>query len=138
MKLIDTTAVSFVDKKVTSGKTYSYKVRCITSDGKTYTSQEAAAKTIKYIKMPKISKAQNVTTGVKVSWSKSAGAAKYRVLRKTAGGGWSKLADTTALSYIDKTAKKGTKYTYSVRCVSADGKTFTSAYDTKGVTILKK
>ena len=137
-KLIDTTAVSFVDKKVSSGKKYSYKVRCITKDGKTYTSLEAAVKTVTYIKMPKITKLQNVTAGVKVTWSKSAGAAKYRVFRKTAKTGWSKLTDTTSLSYVDKTAKKGTTYIYTVRCVTADGKTFTSTYDTKGTSILKK
>ena len=137
-KLIDTTAVSFVDKKVSSGKKYSYKVRCITSDGKTYTSLEAAAKTITYIKMPKVTKLQNVTGGVKVNWSKSAGAAKYRVLRKTSGKSWAKLVDTTSLSYVDKTAQKGVTYYYTVRCISADGKTYTSAYDSKGMSIVKK
>ena len=137
-KLIDTTAVSFVDKKVSSGKKYSYKVRCITSDGKTYTSLEAAAKTITYIKMPKVTKLQNVTGGVKVNWSKSAGAAKYRVLRKTSGKSWAKLVDTTSLNYVDKTAQKGVTYYYTVRCISADGKTYTSAYDSKGMSIVKK
>ena len=79
-----------------------------------------------------------MTGGIKVTWSKSAGAAKYRVFRKTGSGKWVTLADTTALSYVDKTAKKGTKYTYTVRCVSADGKTFTSAYNTTGLSIVKK
>lgn len=42
----DTAAASFVDKTAKKGKKYSYRVRCITSNGKTYTSEMSAAKTI--------------------------------------------------------------------------------------------
>ena len=50
-----------------------------------------------------------------VKWKKAAGASKYRVYRKTGSGRWVKLADTTSLTYTDKSAKSGTKYTYTVR-----------------------
>ena len=136
VKLTDTTSLSYLDKTAKSGTKYTYTVRCMS--GNTYTSELVAGKTITFIAMPKLGAVANVTGGIKVTWSKSAGAAKYRVFRKTGSGKWVTLADTTALSYVDKTAKKGTKYTYTVRCVSADGKTFTSAYNTAGLSIVKK
>ena len=136
VKLTDTTSLSYLDKTAKSGTKYTYTVRCMS--GNTYTSELVAGKTITFIAMPKLGAVANVTGGIKVTWSRSAGAAKYRVFRKTGSGKWVTLADTTALSYVDKTAKKGTKYTYTVRCVSADGKTFTSAYNTTGLSIVMK
>ena len=53
-------------------------------------------------------------------------------------GSWSKLADTTALTYIDKTAKSGTRYIYTVRCINSTGKAYTSAYNTTGLAITCK
>ena len=44
----------------------------------------------------------------------------------------SRIADTTSLTYTDKSAKSGTKYTYTVRCISSDGKQYTSWYNTTG------
>jgi fibronectin type 3 domain-containing protein len=75
---------------------------------------------------------------VKLTWKKSAGAAKYRVLRKTGKGKWVKVGDTTKLTFVDKKAKKGVKYTYTVRCVTKNGKSFTSGYNTKGLSIKRK
>ena len=77
-----------------------------------------------------------VNGGVQITWGRVNGAVKYRVFRRTASSGWQALGDTTGLTYVDKTAKKGTAYTYTVRCVSADGKAFTSAYDAAGKSIL--
>jgi len=81
---------------------------------------------------PTIASLQSVTGGVKISWKTVSGAAKYRVFRKTGSGSWTKVGDTTALSLVDKTAKNGTKYTYTVRCISSDGKSYTSALNSTG------
>lgn len=86
---------------------------------------------------PKLGSASNTTSGVNITWGKVSGAAKYRVFRKVSGGAWNAIANTTAVSYVDKTAQSGTKYTYTVRCISSDGKTYTSSYDTKGITVLR-
>ena len=66
------------------------------------------------------------------------GATGYIVYRKTGNGGWQKLATVTGnakISYLDKTAKKGTTYTYTVKAYYG---TSTSAYNTKGLTIKDK
>ena len=83
---------------------------------------------------PKISKAESVYGGVKLTWNKVSGAAKYRVYYKGSKG-WTRMVDTTSTSYIDKDVSSGRNYTYTVRCISADGKSFTSGYDSKGTTV---
>ena len=83
---------------------------------------------------PKISKAESVYGGVKLTWNKVNGAAKYRVYYKGRKG-WTRMVDTTSTSYIDKDVSSGRNYTYTVRCISKDGKKFTSGYDSKGTTV---
>ncbi len=133
-KLADTTAVSYTDKTVKAGTKYSYTVRCITADGKSYTSAyNTTGKVITYLlPAPKLGTVTNVNGGVKFTWTKASGVVKYRIFRKTGSGSWAKLADTTAVTYTDKTVANGTTYSYTVRGITADGKTYTSAYNTTG------
>ena len=134
-RMVDTTSTSYIDKDVSSGRNYTYTVRCISADGKSFTSgYDSKGTTIKYIAAPEISKLENVNGGVKISWNKVNGAAKYRVYYKGRKG-WTRMVDTTSTSYIDKDVSSGRNYTYTVRCISADGKSFTSGYDSKGTTI---
>ena len=69
--------------------------------------------------------------GIKVSWKPVPRAALYRVYTKTSSG-WKRIAETTETSYLDTNVTNGTKYTYTVRCLSADKSRFTSDYDTAG------
>ena len=134
-RMVDTTSTSYIDKDVSSGRNYTYTVRCISADGKSFTSgYDSKGTTVKYIAAPEISKLENVNGGVKISWGKVSGATKYRVYYKGSKG-WTKMVDTTSTSYIDKDVSSGRNYTYTVRCISADGKSFTSGYDSKGTTV---
>ena len=83
---------------------------------------------------PKISKAESVYGGVKLTWNKVNGAAKYRVYYKGRKG-WTRMVDTTSTSYIDKDVSSGRNYTYTVRCISDDGKSFESGFNPKGSSI---
>ena len=130
----NTTGTSLTYTKAVSGETYTFTVRCITPDGKGYTSgYDATGKTITYIGQPKVS-VSNAAKGVKISWGAIAGAEKYRVYVKTASG-WTNIGNTTGTSLTYTKAVSGETYTFTVRCVSADGKTLTSSYDTTGKTI---
>ena len=134
-RLADTTSTAYTDKAVSSGKNYTYTVRCISADAKRFTSgYDSKGKTVKYISAPKITKAESVNGGVKISWNKSNGAEKYRVYYKGSKG-WTRLADTTSTAYTDKAVSSGKNYTYTVRCISADAKRFTSGYNGKGKSI---
>ena len=134
-RLADTTSTSYTDSKVSSGKTYTYTVRCINSSATKFTSgYDSKGKTVKYISAPKITKAESVNGGVKISWNKSNGAEKYRVYYKGSKG-WTKLADTTSTSYTDSKVSSGKTYTYTVRCINSSATKFTSGYDSKGKTV---
>ena len=63
---------------------------------------------------------------------------KYRVYRKIGKGKWSKLADTKKLYIVDKKVKKKVKYTYTVSCITNDGKKVVSGYNPTGKAILYK
>ena len=69
--------------------------------------------------------------GIKINWDPVPGAALYRVYRKN-GSSWDKLQDTAETSYIDKTVSNGSRYTYTVRCLSRDGSRFISDFDHDG------
>lgn len=78
---------------------------------------------------------KNTNQGVKISWTADSSAQKYRIYRKADGAKkWTILdtidADETFI--IDKTAKSGTKYYYTVRGYNYVG---WGSYNTKGVAI---
>ena len=79
--------------------------------------------------MPKISTAENVSGGVRLTWKKVSGAELYRVYRRTASGSWSKLTDTASLEYTDYAVSRGTVYYYTIRCITYDGTKFKSDFD---------
>ncbi len=83
---------------------------------------------------PKISKAESINGGVKISWGKVNGAEKYRIYYKGSKG-WTRLADTTSTSYTDSKVSSGKTYTYTVRCINSSATKFTSGYDSKGKTV---
>ncbi len=131
----NTSSNTFTHKGLKSGVNYTYTVRCQTADAKSFTSSyDASGKTIKFIAEPAITSLSNTGSGIKISWSKSAGASKYRVFLKN-GNSWKKLADTASTSYTHSGVKNNTSYTYTVRCLSSDGKSFTSSYNKNGKSI---
>ena len=134
-RMVDTTSTSYIDKDVSSGKNYTYTVRCINSSATKFTSgYDSKGKSVKYISAPKITKAESVDGGVKISWNKVNGAEKYRVYYKSRKG-WTRMVDTTSTSYIDSKVSSGKTYTYTVRCINSSANKFTSGYDAKGVTV---
>lgn len=79
--------------------------------------------TIPQLKCPavKLTKIANITGGVKITWTETNGADKYRVYRRVKNGKWGVIANTKNESYIDKTAKSGTTYYYCVRALNEVG-----------------
>ena len=84
---------------------------------------------------PKLISAKNVVGGVTVKWNWTENSAGYNVYRKTTKSNWKKIAYVTgekAKNYLDKTAKNGTDYIYTVRAVYGDE---LSGYDKTGVSV---
>ena len=119
-----------------SGGTFIYTIRALSDDAKQFLSGYTNGKGAKYVYTPEITGISNTSGGVRLSWDKPTGTEKFRLYRKTGSGSWQKITDTTATSYTDTSAWNGTKYTYTVRCISSNGKTFQSYYDTTGKTII--
>ena len=133
----NTTSTSFVDTDVRSGGTYTYTVRCLDKDGNFISDYNHTGSKHTFVATPMISSLTSTKSGVKIGWNKVTGAAKYRVYYKGRNG-WTRLGDTTGTSFVDTDVRSGGTYTYTVRCISADGKEFTSYYDTAGKTITYK
>lgn len=135
----NTTGTVFYHTAAVSGKTYTYTVRCISEDGRYFTSDyQRSGKTITFIAMPVINKLSNLENSVSIGWNAVPGAAKYRVFQKI-GSSWKKIGDTTASTFIHKNVVSGKRYIYTVRCLSRDSKSYTSAYYAAGkaVTFVK-
>ena len=137
LKDVASTTTSYTDTNVKNGVTYTYTVRCVSKDGKTFTSDyNHSGKAFTYWKhgTPSI-KATVVDNGIKVSWGAISGAPLYRVFREKPGGGWATVGHTTGTSYTDISVSPGKTYKYTVRVISADKKTYLSDYNHNGVSI---
>ena len=127
----DTTATSFTDSGVTANKTEIYTIRCIDKNGNTVSGFNSKGWSKKYTaSTPSISKLENTSGGIKLSWNKVTGAYGYRLYRKTSSG-WKRIKDTTATTYTDSAVKSGRTETYTIRCIDRNGKTV-SGYNSKG------
>ncbi len=82
--------------------------------------------------IPHITRCEAVADGVQVTWTPVEGAEHYRLYYRNNNGGWTKCAETDGLTAVDTRATPNQEYRYTVRCVSADGKTFTSDFDRTG------
>ena len=134
-KLTDTVTTSYTDKDVESGETYKYTVRCLNEDSTKAVSDYLAGKSVRYLEAPKITSAAANASGVNVVWKAVEGASKYRVYHKTGDSGWTRIAETTATSFVDTTAESGKTYIYTVRCVNAAGTAFESWFYEDGVAV---
>ena len=121
---------AFEDTTCKSGQTYCYTVKAYrgtVESGCDYDGVSAM-----YLSIPKLKKAENASSGIKITWEKVTGANGYIIGRKSGTGGWTKIAQTKDVNtYTDKTAKAGTTYTYTVVPVCGEVKGF---YNEKGVT----
>ncbi len=130
-KLVDTTANSYT-YKAKVGRSYLFTIRCVSANGKQFTSSfNRNGWRIYCLAAPKITRLSSAPTGVNMTIGKVTGAARYRVFVKS-GSSWKALGDTTTTSFTHKGAKVGTKYTYTVRCVSANAKFYISDYNRTG------
>ena len=125
----DTTATSFTDSGVVPNKTKTYTIRCIDKNGNTISSFNSNGWSKKYTPVaPTISKLENTSGGIKISWNKIAGVYGYRLYYKTSSGGWKRFKDTTATSFTDSGVSPNRTETYTIRCIDKNGNTVSGFY----------
>ena len=128
----DTTATSFTDSGVSPNRTETYTIRCIDKNGKTVSEFNSKGWSKKYTPVaPTISKLENTSSGIKLSWNKIAGVYGYRLYYKTSSGGWKRFKDTTATSFTDSGVSPNRTETYTIRCIDKKGNTI-SGFNSKG------
>ena len=131
-RIKDTTATSYTDSAVSANQTKTYTIRCIDKKGKTVSGFYSKGWSKKYTPVaPTISKLDNTSGGIKLSWNKIAGVYGYRLYYKTSSGGWKRFKDTTATSFTDSGVSPNRTETYTIRCIDKNGKTV-SGYNSKG------
>lgn len=133
-----TAATSYNYKGLTSGTAYTYTVRAMDDAGKLVSAYNTAGWKYTYIAPPALPTLKNTKNGVQITYKKPAGGSYFRIFRKTSGGKWAKLADTSSTTYVDKSAKKGVTYYYTLRCINKGGTKYFSAYNTTGRSITCK
>ncbi len=125
--------VTYKDTKVSKGKVYVYTVKAY--DGSAKSAHNSTGIKLRYLATPTLKSVTSTTSGVKFTWRKVTGAEGYYVYRKTTGG-WKRIATVEGKThFLDKTAKKGTTYTYTVKAFKGNN---WSSYNTKGLTIKDK
>ena len=125
----DTTATSFTDSGVSPNRTETYTIRCIDKNGNTISSFNSNGWSKKYTPAaPTISKLENTSGGIKISWNKIAGVYGYRLYYKPASGGWKRFKDTTATSFTDSGVSPNRTETYTIRCIDKNGNTVSGFY----------
>lgn len=125
----DTTATSFTDSGVSPNRTETYTIRCIDKNGNTISGFNSTGWSKKYTPVaPTISKLENTSGGIKISWNKIAGVYGYRLYYKTSSGGWKRFKDTTATSFTDSGVSPNRTETYTIRCIDKNGNTISGFY----------
>ena len=131
-RIKDTTATSYTDSVVSVNQTKTYTMRCIDKNGNTVSGYNSKGWSKKYTPVaPTISKLENTSGGIKLSWNKVAGVYGYRLYYKTSSGGWKRFKDTTATSFTDSGVSPNRTETYTIRCIDKNGNTV-SGYNSKG------
>lgn len=127
----ETSGDVFIDDDVNVGENYTYTARCMNSDMTEFTTgYDHMGRSYTYMPQlsnPRISSAETVSDGLKLSWSTVDEADLYRVYRDE-GSGWTKLGDTRDTSFTDTSAESGVTYRYTVRCLSCQGRGFASDF----------
>ncbi len=122
----------YTDKTAKSGTTYKYTVRA--QKGSLLSGYVKNGISIKCLADPTLKVPTSSRSGITLKWTKTAGASGYVIYRKAGNGSWKKLVTekgVSNLSYIDKSARKGTTYTYKIRAYYS--KTYSAYSNTRQI-----
>lgn len=132
---------TYVDKTAKSGKYYIYTVKAFARASSDYdvSGYDKTGLKLYFLATPSLKSATSTKSGVKLQWNKISGASGYKIYRKTGNNPWGEAIATvkgnSTITYVDKTAKKGVTYTYTVRAYNGTTK---SGYIPEGKTVKDK
>ncbi|BBF43890.1 hypothetical protein lbkm_2578 [Lachnospiraceae bacterium KM106-2] len=109
---------SFTNVKLTTGKTYYYKIYAVYQSGSTLKKSAASAivSAKPYLSKPTLKAAKAGRKQVKVTWKKVSGASRYQVFMSTKSNkGYKKVKDVKGTSVTIKKLKAKKKYYFKVK-----------------------
>jgi endoglucanase len=122
-----TTGTSFTDTGLASGATFRYQIIAVNAAGESPPSATVVA-TTGTVTQPPVAPAGLAVSGttsssVSLTWSASAGAASYQVLRApgTTGGTFTQVGTTTGTSFTNTGLAAGTTFRYQVTASNTAG-----------------
>lgn len=119
-------SLTYTDSSQADNTTYYYVVAATNSGGNSANSAEASATTAPA--PPTGFAATSGSTQVALSWTASAAATSYRILRGSATGGpYTTVGTSSSTSYIDNGLTNGTTYYYVVSAVNTNGTSVNSS-----------
>lgn len=131
-KMADVSGTSYTDYDVREGKSYTYVVRCVSSNGKKYTSNlKSGGWSARLLTTPSGMTITSTSSGNELSWNAVDGAGAYKVFYKS-GNSWKGISNVTDTKFVDTDVINGQVKTYTVRCVTADGKWWRSGFNETG------
>ncbi len=115
--------LTYLDTAAKSGQNYTYTVKAFS--GSYHSTYVLNGVSIKFLATPKISSVKSTSSGVNLKYNTVSGSQGYYIYRKTVGGTWSLVGTVksgTTSTYVDKTAKKGVSYIYTVRAYNGSNR----------------
>ncbi len=119
LKKTSSSVTTYIDTDVSSGVTYEYAIKAVSLDG-TFESPLSEVKEVTFLSVVKNIKLAIATNGVKLTWSKVAGAENYIIYRRLKNGSWVTVdtVSSATASYVDEKAESGKTYLYTVRALA--------------------
>ncbi len=130
------TQLNYTDKTAGNGKTYTYTIKAF--NGSYVSTYNSTGVKMKFLKAPELLSGVSTKSGVKITYSATAGCDGYYIYRSTANSSYKKIGTVKSgdiTSYTDKTAVKGTTYKYTIKAY--DG-SYVSACYSAGVQVKDK
>jgi fibronectin type 3 domain-containing protein len=138
-KLTSGSVRTYTDTTVQSNHTYDYEIEGYTTKA-TAAPSNMVAVTTPMVTPTGMTATATAPNSVKLSWTnKDSTTVGYYILRSTAGGAYTQIAQITSAgttTYTDTTAKSGTTYSYQVEEYAANGATSTASNTASATTTL--
>ena len=129
--ILTTTETNFLDETAVNGVKYRYMVRTVNGE---YISGSKTGDILHRLETSTMT-LENVSSGIKISWTPNAAASKYFIYRSAYENGawtaWTKfiVASASTTSYTDYNVTNGVRYRYMVRTSKGEDQSATNASD---------
>ena len=137
VQVADVSTKTFSDIGLAEGSAYTYRVIAYNGNGSSAASSTATATTLKRPAVPtSLIAAATSVSQISLTWSTTDSLATGYIVERSAGAGFSQVANVTTKSYLDIGLTEGATYTYRVSAYNTAGNSASSG--TAAATTLRR